>query len=165
MWDLDPREGWESKNWCLQTVVLEKTLESPLDCKEIKPFNPEGNQSWTFIGSTDAEAEAAILWPPDVKKWLIGKDPNAGEDWRQEEKGTAEDEIVGWITDLMNMSWASSWSWWWIGKPGVLQYMCCSPWGCKESEILSNWTEYMFSCYSLRISHLLLLPCPSSVLF
>ena len=83
MWDLDHKEGWAWKNWCLWTVVLEKTLESPLDCKEIKPANPKGNQSWMFIERTDAETETPILWPPDVKDWLIGKDPNAGRDWRQ----------------------------------------------------------------------------------
>ena len=84
------------KNWCLWTVVLEKTLESPLDFKEIKPVHPKGNQSWIFIGRTDAEAETPILWPPDGKNWLIGKDPDAGKDWRWEEKGTTEDEMVGW---------------------------------------------------------------------
>ena len=97
MWELDhkDKESWAPKNWCFWTVVLEKTLESPLDFKEIKPLNPEGNQSWTFIGGIDAEAEVSILWPPDAKNWLLGKYPDAGEGWRQEEKGT-EDEIVGW---------------------------------------------------------------------
>ena len=96
MWDLDNKKGWVLKNWCLRTVVLEKALESPLGCKEIKPVNPKGNQPWIFIGKTDAEAEAPILWPPDVKNWLIGKDPDAGKDWRQQEKGMTEDEMVGW---------------------------------------------------------------------
>ena len=96
MWKLYHKEGWALKNWCFWTVVLEKTLENPLDCKEIKPVNPKGNQSWLFIGRTDAEAEAPILWPPDVKNWLIGKDPDAGQDRRQEEKGTTEDEMVWW---------------------------------------------------------------------
>ena len=95
LWELDHKEGWAPKNWCFSTVVLEKTLESPLDCK-IKPVNPKGNQSWIFIGRTDAEAETTILWPPDVKNWLLRKDPAAGKDWRQEEKGTTEDEMVGW---------------------------------------------------------------------
>ena len=95
MWELDNKKGWVPKNWFLQTVVLEKALESPLDCKEFKPVNPKGNQHWIFIGRTDAEVEAPILWPPDVKSWLTGKDPDAGEDWRQE-KGTAEDEMIGW---------------------------------------------------------------------
>ena len=92
--ELDHKESWGPKKWCFQIVVLEKILESPLDCKEIKPVNPKGNQSWIFIGRTDAEAEAPTLWPPDVKNWLIGKDPDAGKDWGQEEKGTTEDEMV-----------------------------------------------------------------------
>ena len=94
MWKLDHKEGRVPKNWCFQTVVQEKTLESPLGFKEIQLVNPKGNESWTFIGRIDAEAEAPILWPPDVKNWLIGKDPDAGEDWRQEEKGMTEDEMI-----------------------------------------------------------------------
>ena len=103
--------------------MLEKTLESPLDCKEIKPVHPKGNQSWIFIGRTDAEAEAPILWPPDVKKWLIGKDPDAGKDWIQEEKGMTED--YGWMASLTwwTWVWASSGRWWWTGNPGMLQSM------------------------------------------
>ena len=93
---LDQKEDWVPKNWCFWTVVLEKTLECTLDCKEIQPVNPKGNQSWIFIGRTDAEAETPILWPLDVKNWLIGKDPDAGKDRRQEDKGTKEDEMVGW---------------------------------------------------------------------
>ena len=96
MWELDPEEEWAPKNWCFQTMVLKKILDSPLDCKKIKPVNHKGNQPWTFIGRTDAEAEAPILWLRDVKSWLIGKNPDAGKDWRQEEKGTTEDEMVGW---------------------------------------------------------------------
>ena len=96
MWELDYKEIWAQKNWCFWTVVLEKILESPLDCKEIQPVYPEGNQSWVFIGGTDVEAETPIFWPPDVKRWLIWKDPDAGKDWGQEEKGTTEDEMVGW---------------------------------------------------------------------
>ena len=96
MWELDYKENWALKNWCVGTVVLEKTLESPLNCREIKPVYPKGNQSWISIGRTDGEAETPVLWPPDVKTWLIGKDPDAGKDWRQEEKGTTEDEMVGW---------------------------------------------------------------------
>ena len=96
MWELDYKESWAPKNWYFWTVVLEKTLESPLDCKEIKAVNPKGNQSWTFTGRTDAEAETPILWPPGGKNWLIGKDPDAGKDWRQEEKGMTEYETVGW---------------------------------------------------------------------
>ena len=95
MWELDYKESWVPKNWCFWTVVLEKTLESPLDCKEIQPVHPKGDQSWVFIGRTDVEAETPILWPPLVKSWLIWKDPDAGRDWRQEEKGMTEDKIVG----------------------------------------------------------------------
>ena len=95
LWKLDYKESWALKNWCFWTVVLDKTLESPLECREIKPVNPKGNQSWIFIGRTDAEAEAPIFWPTDAKNWLTGKDPDAGKDWRQEEKGTTEDEMVG----------------------------------------------------------------------
>ena len=96
MRELDYKESWTPKSWCFWTVVLKKTLESPLDCKEIQPVQAKGNQSWIFIGRTDAEAEAPTLWPADVKNWLIGKDPDAGKDWRQEEKGPTEDEVVGW---------------------------------------------------------------------
>ena len=94
MWELDHKEGWEPKNWCFLIVVLEKTLESPLDSKEIKPVNPKGNQPWIFIGRTDAEADAPILWPPDVKSQLIGKAPDAGEDCRQKENGATKDEMI-----------------------------------------------------------------------
>ena len=96
IWEVNHKKGWASKNWCFQTVVLEKTLESSLDSREIKPINPKGNQPWIFTGRTDAKAEAPILWPPDAKKWLIGKGPDAGKDWGQEEKWTTEDEMVGW---------------------------------------------------------------------
>ena len=104
MWELDYKESWLLKIWCFWTVVLEKTLESPLDCKEIHPVHPNGNQSWIFIGRTDAEAEPSLFWPSDAKNWLIGKDPDAGKDWRQEEKETTEDEMVGWHHDSMDMS-------------------------------------------------------------
>ena len=96
MWELDHRESWALKNWCFWTVVLQKTLESPLDCKEIQPVHPKGTQSWIFIGRTDAEAKTPILWSPHAKSWLIGKDPDGGRDWGQEEKRTTEDEMVGW---------------------------------------------------------------------
>ena len=96
MWELDQKESWVPKNWCFQTVVLEKTLESPLDCKEIQPVHAKRDQSLMFIGRTDAEAETPVLWPPDVKNWLTGIDPDVGKDWRQEEKGMTEDEMVGW---------------------------------------------------------------------
>ena len=95
MWESDYKESWMLKNWCFWTVVLEETLDSLLDCKVIQPVHPKGDQSWTFIGRTDAEAETPILWPPDAKNWLIGKDPDAGKDWRWEEKGTTEDEMLG----------------------------------------------------------------------
>ena len=100
MWELDYKESWALKTWCFWTVVLDKTLESPLDCKEIQPVCPIGNESWIFIGKTDAETETPILWPPDVKNLLTGKDHDAGKDWGQEEKGTTEDEIVGWQQQL-----------------------------------------------------------------
>ena len=96
MWELDCEEGWAPKNWCFWTVVFKKTLESPLDCKGIKQVNPKGNQPWIFIGRTDAEAEALILWPPDAKTWLIGKESDAGKDWGQEEKGAGDDEMARW---------------------------------------------------------------------
>ena len=106
MWELDCEESWAPKNWCFWTVVLEKTLKSPLDCKEIQSVLPKGHESWIFIGRTDAKAEAPILGPSDAKNWLIGKDPDAGKDWEQEEKGVTEDEMVGWhgITDSTDMS-------------------------------------------------------------
>ena len=103
------KESWAPKNWCFWTVVLEKTLESPLDCKEIKPVRPKGNQSWIFIGRTDAEAEAPVIWPPDAKNWLIGKDPDAGKDWGQKEKGTTEDEMVGWHHSLNGHEFEQLW--------------------------------------------------------
>ena len=130
MWELDHKESWALKNWCFWTVVLEKTLKSPLDCKEIQPVNPKRNQSWIFIGRTDSKAEAPIFKPPDVKNWFIGKNPDGGKEWRQEEKGTTED---GWMASPTRCTWvwASSGSWWWTGKPGVLY----NPWGRKESDM------------------------------
>ena len=122
MGELDHKEGLVLTNWCFRTVVLEKTLESPLEGKEIKPVNPKGNQSWIFIGRTDAEAEVPILWPPDAKSWLIGKDSDAGKDWMQEEKGATEDEMVGWHHQLkrheLEQTLGDG-----DGKPGVLQSM------------------------------------------
>ena len=134
MWELDHKEGWAPKNWCFWTVVLEKTIESPLDCKKIQSVHPKGDQSWIFTGRTDAEAETPILWRSNTKDWLIGKDPDAGKDWRQEEKGMKEDEMVGW--HWWTWVWASSRSWWWTGKPGVLQSM-----GSQSQTQLSDWTE------------------------
>ena len=135
MWDLDHKESWALKNWCLWTVVLEKTLESPLDCKEIQPVNPKGDQSLMFIGRTYAEAET----PPDVKNWLIGKDPDARKDWRQKEKAMTEDEMVGWHHWLDEHEFEQA--------PGVGDGQgspaCCIPWGCKELDTTEhlNWTE------------------------
>ena len=118
MWELDHKDGWAPKNWCFWTVVLEKTLESPLDSRETKKVNLKGNQSWIFTGRTDAVAEAPILWPPDAKDWLIWNDLDAGKDWRQEEKGmTEEDEMFGWNH--------------WLGE-GQGGLACCRSWGCKE---------------------------------
>ena len=139
LWELDCKEGEVLKNWCLQTVVLEKMPQSPLDSKEIKPVNPKGNQSWIFIGRTDAEAEIPILWPPDVKNWFTGKDPDAGKDRRQGEKRTTEDEMVGWHHWLDGHEFEQA--------PGVCDGQgslgCCSPWGHKESDPIEwlNWTE------------------------
>ena len=137
MWELGHKESSALKNWCFWTMVLEKTLESSLDSKEIKPVHPKGNQSWIFIVRTDAKAETPILWPPYVKNWFIGKDPDVGKDWRQEEKGMTEDEMVGWLTQW-TWVWANSRSWWWTEKP-----VCCSPWGHKELDMTEwlNWTE------------------------
>ena len=139
MWELDCEEGWVPKNWCFWTVVLEKTLESPLDCKEIQPVHPEGDQSWVFIGRTDAEAETPILWPPDATSWLIGKDSDAGRDWGQEEKGMTEDEMPGWHHWLDGHE--SEWT------PGVCDgqggLARCNSWGRKESDttVWLKWTE------------------------
>jgi len=120
MWEVDYKDSWALKNWCFWTMVSEKILESPLDCKEIQPVHPKGNQSWIFIGKTDAEAETAKLWPPDAKNWLIGKDPDAGKDWAQEEKGMTEDEMVSSLIQW-TLVWAGFGSWRWTGKPGMLK--------------------------------------------
>ena len=133
------KESWVLKNWCFWTVVLEKTLESPLDCKEIQPVHPEGNQSWIFIGRTDAETEAPVLWPPDVKNWLTGKDPDSWNNWRQEEKGTTEDEMTGCLhrLDGHEFEWTPGVD---DGQGGLV---CCSTGDCKESDPTErlNWTE------------------------
>ena len=128
MWELDHKESWAWKNWCFWTVVLEKTLESPLDCKEIQSVHPNGNQSWIFIGKTDVEAETPILWPPNVKNWLTGKDPEAGKDWRQEEKGMTEEEIVWWHDRLDGHDFEQALG---VGD-GQGSLACCSSWGHKR---------------------------------
>ena len=151
MWELDYKESWVQKNWCFWTVVLEKTLESPLDCKEIQLVRPKGDQSWVSIGRTDAEAEAPILWPPDAKSWLIGKDPDVGKDWGQEENGTIEDEMVGWHHRLNGHGFG------WTPRVGDGQggLACCSSWGCKESDTTEwlNWSELSLAI-SLSLSPL-----------
>ena len=129
MWELDHKEGWEPKNWCFWTVVLEKTLESSLDSKEIKSVNPKGNQSWIFIGRTDAEAEAPIFWPLDVKSQCIGKYSDVGKDWGQEETGKTEDEMVGWHHQLNELEFEQTPG----DSEGQGSLACCSPRGCKES--------------------------------
>ena len=123
IWELDYEEGWAPKNWCFWTVVLEKTLESPLDFKEIQPVHPTGDQSWVFFGRNDGKAETPVLWPSHAKSWLIGKDPDAGRDWEQEEKGMTEWD--GWMASPTQWTWVwvNSGSWWWTGRPGVLQFM------------------------------------------
>ena len=139
MWELDYKEGWAPKNWCFWTVVLEKTLESPLDYKEIQPVHRKGDQSWVFIGRTDFEAETPIFWPPDVKSWLIWKDIDAGRDWGQEEKRTTEDKMVGWH------HWLNGHGFGWTPGVGDGQggLECCNSWGHKESDTTEqlNWTE------------------------
>ena len=141
MWEMDHKVSWAPKNWCFWTVVLEKTLESPLDWKEIKRVNPKGNQSWIFIERTDAEAETPMLWPPDVKNSLTGKDPNARKDWRHE-KGTAEDEMVGWHHPLNGHEFEQAL----LVNDRQGGLACCSPWGHKESDMTErlNWTDYVF---------------------
>ena len=138
-WELDYKESWAPKIWCFWSVVLEKTPESPLDCKEIQPVHPIGNQSWIFIGRTDIKAETPILWPPDAKNWLIRKDPDAGKDWRWEEKGTTDNDMVGWHHQLNRHEFEKALA---VGD-GQGSLMCCSPWGCKELDTTEwlNWTE------------------------
>ena len=141
MWELEHKESWVPKNWCFWTVVL-KTLESPLDqtSKEIKPVRPKGNQSWMFTGRTYAEAKAPILWPSDVKNWFNGKDPDAGKDWRQEEKRTTEDEMVGWHHQLDGHEFEQTPG----GGEGQENLGCCSPWGHKESDT-TEWLKWLIS--------------------
>ena len=144
--ELDCEEGWTLKNWCFWTVVLEKTLESPLDCKEIQPVHSGGDQPWDFFGRNDAKAETPVLWPPHAKSWLIGKDSDAGRDWGQEEKGTTEDEMPGWH------HWLDGHESEWTPEVGDGQggLVCCNSWGRRESDTTEqlNWTETMTQVYS-----------------
>ena len=149
MWELDCEEGWALKNWCFWTVVLEKTLKSPLDCKEIQPVHSKGDQPWDFFGRNYAKAETPVLWLPHAKSWLIGKDSDAGRDWGQEEKGTTEDEMDGWHHRLNGQEF--EWT------PGVGDgqggLACCSSWGCKESDMTEqlNWISFtMHLCTGSR---------------
>ena len=142
MWELDYKESWVPKNWCFWTVVLEKTFESPLNCKEIQPVHPKGDQSWVFIGRTDVEAETPILWPPDAESWLIWKDSDAGRDWGQEGKGTTEDEMVGWH------HWHNGHGFGWTpgfgdGHGGLV---CWGSWGHKELDTTElNWIAIAYN--------------------
>ena len=151
MWELDCEESWAPKSWCFWTVVLEKTLESPLDCKELQLVHLKGNQSWMFIWRTDAEAETPILWPSVVKNWLTGKDPDAGKNWRQEEKGTTEDEMVGWHC------WLNGHEFEWTPGVGDGQggLVCCSSCGRKESDMTErlNWTDLHY-CVIISSSYI-----------
>ena len=143
MRELDYKESWVLKNWCFWTVMLEKTLESPLDCKDIQSVHPEGDQSWIFIVRTDAEAETPILWPPDGKRQFIRKDPNAGKDWGTEEKWATEDEMVGWHHRFNGHEFEQT-----LGDCyGQRSLACCSPWGRKESNT-TEWVNWPFSSKS-----------------
>ena len=146
MWEWYCKGSWALKNWCFWAVVLEKTLESPLDCKDIQLVNPKENQPWIFIGRTDAEAETLILWPPNAKNRLIGKDPDAGKDWGQEEKGSTEDEMVGWYHRVDGHEFEQA-----LGViDGQGSLACCSPCGCKEPDTTEqlNWlTDHVNTSY------------------
>ena len=148
IWELDCEEGWVPKNWCFWTVVLETTLESPLDCKEIQPAHSEGDQPWDFFGRNDAEAEAPVLWPPHRKSWLIGKDSDAGRDWGQEEKGTTEDEMAGWHhwLDGRESEWTSG-----VGD-GQGGLACCDSWGHKELDTTERlvWSDLILYLSSIN---------------
>ena len=139
MWELNYKVSWALKNWCFWTVVLEKTVESPLDSKEIQPVHPKGNQSWIFFGRTGAEAETPIFWPSDVKSWLIRKDPDTRKDWGQQEKGTTQDEMVGWQHWLNGHEFEQGLG---VGD-GQGSLACYSPWGHKESDTTEwlNWID------------------------
>ena len=144
MWELDCEESWAPKNWCFWTVMLEKTLESPLDCKENQPVHSKRDQSWVFFGRNDAKVETPVFWPPHVKNWLIGKDSDAGRDWGHKEKWMTEDEMAGWH------HWVDGYESEWT--PGVANgqggLVCCDSWGCKESDTIEqlNWTWVNIIC-------------------
>ena len=139
MWELVYKESWEPKNWCFWTVVLEKTLESPLGYKEIQPVHSKGDQSWVFFGRNDAKAETPIIWPPHAKSWLVGKDSDDGRDWGKEEKGTTENEMAGWHHQLDGHEF----EWTLVFGDGQGGLACCNSWGRKESDMTEwlNWTE------------------------
>ena len=153
MWELDHKEGWALKNWCFWTVVLEKTLESPLDCKEIQPVHSKGDQSLIFIRRTDVEAETPILWPPEAKSPLIGKDPDTGKDWRQEKKRTTEDAIAS--PTRWTWVWVSSRRWWWTGKPVVLQSMGSQSWTRLSDRTTIYIYTYIYTYFFLLLIFLL----------
>ena len=151
------KKAWAPKNWCFWTVVLEKTLESPLDYKEIQPVHPKGDQSWLFIGRTDVEAETSILWPPHAKSWLIGKDPDAGRDLGQEEKGTTEDEVIGWYHRLSGHEFERALG---VGN-GQGGLVCCSPWGRRVGHDWATELNYNLSQHGslVVIKVLSFVPC------
>jgi len=163
MWEVDCEEGWAPNNWYFWTVMLEKTLESPLDCKEIQPFHSEGDQLWDFFGGNDAKAETPVLWPPHAKSWLIGKDSDARRDWGQEEKGMTEDEMAGWHhwRDGRESEWTL------VVGDGQGGLACCDSWGRKESDTTErlNWTELIWTIKrTLEMSLKPILHFPPSVM-
>ena len=149
MWELDCEESWAPKNWCFWTVVLEKTLESPLACKDIQPVHSEGDQPWVFFGRNDAKAETPVLWPPHVKSWLTGKDSDAGRDWGQEEKGMTEDEMAGWHhrLDVREFEWTL------VDGDGQGGLVCCNSWGRKELDTTERLNWILHCVYVPQLSY------------